>query len=119
MRGRFTAFFLAIALLDWAILFWLINRVWPSSVSLQLFFLLLFMGIFTATVPFYYHLGVRFRGFQRREGVWPPVRRGFFTALYGLSCVLMSVMRTISGVIIVLMLGILVALELFFSIFVD
>ena len=119
MHGRFTALFLTIALLDWLALFWLINRVWPSPVSLQIFFFLLFMGIFTTSVPLYYHLGLRFRGFQRRKGIWPPVRRGFLTALYGLSCALMAVMRAISGVIVVLMLGILALLELFFSVFVD
>jgi len=112
-------FFWVIALLDWLLLAWLVNKVWPSPASLRVFLFLVFMGVFATTVPLYYHLGLRFRWFQRRQGIWPPVRRGFLTASYSLSCVLMAVMRATSGVVIALLLGITVALELFFSIFVD
>lgn len=119
MHTRFVPFFISIALLDWLCVVLMLNYVWPNPLSFQVFLFLVFMGIFASATPIYYHLGLRFPRLQPRKGIWPPVRRGFITAFYSFSCLLLKVMQAINGIIALLLLGIFVMLELLFTVLID
>ncbi len=110
---------IAVGLASWTALLALVNFAWPGFAALQAFLFLLFMALFATTMPVYHHLGRRFPALQKREGLLTPCRRAFFTAACVLTLVLLSVMRALSGVVFVLVGGIFVALEVYFSAFVD
>lgn len=108
-----------IAVTSWLSLALLVNLYWPTPLSFRLFLFLFFMAIFSTVTPFYFFLGERFPSLQRRKGVWPPARRGFFTALLLSTFAFLKAFAALTSVIAILLAGTLLVLELYFSIFVD
>lgn len=108
-----------VAVACWSSLVLMVNLYWPTPFYFQLFLFLLFMAVFSTVTPIYYLLGVRFPFLQRRQGFWPPARRGFFTAFLILTFALLKALMSLTGVVAVLLAGTLLILELYFSIFVD
>jgi len=108
-----------VAVTSWLSLVLLVNLYWPTPFFFQLFLFLLFMAVFSTITPIYYHLGLRFPFLQRRKGLWPPVRRGFLTAILALTFAFLRALAALTLVVAMLLAGTLFILELFFSIFVD
>ena len=108
-----------IAAVSWSCLVLLVNLAWPTPLTFQLFLFLLFMAVFSTVTPLYYLLSLRFPSIQKRRGLWPPVRRGFFTASLFLTFALLRALMSLTLVVAVLLASALLILELYFSIFVD
>lgn len=108
-----------IAVTSWFSLVLLVNLCWPNPFSFRLFLFLLFMAVFSTVTPIYFFLGERFPSLQRRKGLWPPARRGFFTALLLSTFAFLKAFAALTSVIAMLLAGALLVLELYFSIFVD
>ncbi|MCS7287341.1 MAG: hypothetical protein RMK30_05115 [Anaerolineae bacterium] len=108
-----------VAVTCWLCLFLLVNLYWPTPFTFQLFLFLLFMAVFSTVTPFYHSIGMRFPFLQRRKGLWPPVRRGFLTALLFSSFAFLKAFTALTIAVALLLAGMLLILELYFSIFVD
>lgn len=108
-----------VAVISWFSLALLVNLYWPTPFSFQLFLFFFFMAIFSTVTPVYFFIGERFPSLQRRKGLWPPARRGFFTAFLLSTLAFLKVLTALTSVIAMLLVGTLLVLELYFSIFVD
>lgn len=109
-----------LAVISFAALYYIVTTIWPDpstllSVPLILFFLLMFVGLTSATVPATAYLNYRFAktGWRDRDRS-RLLRQGIWVGLLGVVLAYLQLIRALNLMIAFFVLAAFVLIELFF-----